>query len=107
MILTVAAVGVADAFLKKAAIGSSGWTGILKSPWLAAAIALYLFQIFFFTYVFASGFKLSLVSILQTGIYALVTLVAGILYFGETLTTLHVVGIGLTLIGVVLLNIQH
>ena len=104
LILAVSAVAVADAFLKKAATNSGGLIGALKSPWMLGAIFLYLFQIFFFTYLFVSGFKLSLVSILQTGLYALITLTAGLLFFGESLSAIQTIGIIVTLTGVVLLN---
>ena len=104
LIAAVSAVGLADVFLKKAAVGGTGLAGALKSPWFVGAIALYLFQIFVFTYVFVSGFKLSLVGILQTGLYALITLTAGVLFFSESLSAIQISGIVLTLVGVVLLN---
>ena len=104
LILAVSAVAIADAFLKKAATSGGGLIGALKSPWTIGAILLYLFQIFFFTYIFVSGLKLSLVSILQTGLYALITLTAGLLVFGKSLSAIQITGIIVTLAGVVLLN---
>lgn len=104
LILAVSAVAIADAFLKKAAAGESNLIAVLKSPWTLGAIALYLFQIFFFAYVFVAGYKLSLVAILQTGLYALITLGAGLFFFHESLTMIQIGGIVLTLAGVVLLN---
>ncbi|MBI4095083.1 MAG: hypothetical protein HY435_02745 [Candidatus Liptonbacteria bacterium] len=104
LILAVSAVAIADALLKKAAVGGGGFTEALKSPLMIGAILLYLFQIFFFTYIFVAGWKLSIVSILQTGLYALITLTAGVLFFGESLNTVQITAIVLTLTGVVLLN---
>ena len=103
LVLAVSAVAIADIFLKTAATKSS-FMQVLKSPWTIGAILLYLFQIFFFAYIFFAGYKLSLVAILQTGLYALVTLAAGFFFFRESLTMIQTVGIVLTLAGVILLN---
>ena len=103
LVLAVSAVGVADAFLKKASI-SGGLVAAIKSRWMLGAVILYLFQIFFFTYVFVAGFKLSVVSILQTGLYAIITLASGILFFQESLSTTQIIGIISTLVGVIILN---
>jgi uncharacterized membrane protein len=46
MILAVIAVAVGDVFLKKAAL-TGGFTRAMTSPWMAAAIVLYLYQIIF------------------------------------------------------------
>lgn len=104
VILAVSSVAIADIFLKKTqALGSM--SRALLSPWMAIAILLYVFQILFFTYLFISGAKLTHVGIMQTVLYALIVLGAGIFIFGETLTTIHTVGIIFALMGVVLLNI--
>ncbi len=103
LIAAVSAVAVADIFLKKAALGG-GLAAAFKSPWVIGAVFLYLFQVFFFLYLFVAGSKLSIVSILQTGLYALITLVAGVFLFNESLRAIQVAGIILTLAGVLLLN---
>lgn len=104
VILAVSSVAIADIFLKKTqALGSM--TKALMSPWMGIAVLLYLFQIFFFTYLFISGAKLTHIGIMQTVLYALIVLAAGIFMFGETLTTMHIVGVIFALIGVVLLNL--
>lgn len=105
LILAASAVSVADVFLKKAAPPGVGFAAALKSPWTIGAIGLYLFQIGFFLFAFVGGWKLTIVSILQIGLYALITLAAGILMFRETPSTIQIVAMVLTLIGVVLLNV--
>ena len=104
LIVAVTAVGIADVFLKKAAVAEVGFMASLRSPWMLAAIVLYLVQILLFTYIFEHGTKLSLVGIMQTGLYAIITLGAGILYFNETLTSVQIMGIIFTITGIILLN---
>jgi drug/metabolite transporter (DMT)-like permease len=103
IILAVMAVAVADVLLKKAALQSS-LKGALSSPWLLCAIALYLFQIGFFVIAFQSGWKLSIIGALQTALYALIVLAAGVLLYHENLTRLQVIGMLLAFGGVLLIN---
>jgi len=104
VVLAVSAVAIADIFLKKTqALGSMGKA--LTSPWMLGAIALYLFQIFFFTYLFMSGAKLSYIGVMQTALYAVIVLLGGILFFGESFTPLQIVGMVLALTGAVILNL--
>lgn len=103
IILAVAAVAIADAFLKKASSEGSLLRAI-QSPWMVGAVLLYLYQIFFFTYVFVAGWQLSLVGSLQTVFYALVVLCASIFYFRETLTLAQGLGVFLAISGVFLIN---
>jgi drug/metabolite transporter (DMT)-like permease len=103
LLVGVAAVAVADVCLKRAALPGS-LTQALRSPWLFAAIALYLMQVILFVVVFANGWKLSVVGIVQIALYAAVTLSAGVLLFGEVLSLKQVLGAGFALIGVVLLS---
>lgn len=105
VLIAVSAVGVADIFLKKATANDATFVEAMKSPWMLGAIFLYLLQIALFTYVFVSGAKLSLVGILQTGLYAAITLGAGVLYFNESISAIQTIGIVLTIGGVVLLNL--
>lgn len=105
VVLAVSAVAIADVFLKKTqSLGSMSQA--LMSPWMLGAIILYLFQIFFFTYLFMSGAKLTTIGIMQTVLYALIVLAAGIFLFGETLSVVQIVGIVLAIAGVIMLNIQ-
>ena len=104
LILAVSAVALADILLKKAA-GLESLTAALKSPWIFVAVALYLFQIFFFLYVFVHGADLIYVGVLQTALYAVIVVGAGFLIFGETLSFVHGVGIIFAIVGVILINI--
>ncbi len=103
ILLAVAAVALADVLLKKAA-GQGSLEAALRSPWLWGAIGLYLIQISLFTLAFLAGWKLSLLGALQTALYALIVLGAGVLVYHESLTRLQVTGIVLTLAGVLLIN---
>jgi len=103
IILAVVAVAVADVFLKKAAAHGS-MSGALRSPWLLSAIGLYLLQIALFTIAFMAGWKLSIIGALQTALYALIVLAAGVFLYNESLTRLQVVGILLSFSGVLLIN---
>ena len=105
ILLAVSSVAIADIFLKKAALHGNLWQA-LKSPWMAGAIGLYLFQIVFFTYAFVRGWELSLVGSLQTALYALIVLGAGIFLLQEKLTTVQLVGAILAAGGAVLINLK-
>jgi drug/metabolite transporter (DMT)-like permease len=103
IVLAVIAVAVADVLLKKAS--SQGNLGnALSSPWLFLAIGLYLLQICFFIVAFIAGWKLSIIGALQTALYALIVLAAGVLLYHESLTRLQMIGILLAFGGVVLIN---
>ncbi|MCL4302513.1 MAG: hypothetical protein KJ077_42885 [Anaerolineae bacterium] len=104
IILAVIAVAVADVLLKKASDEGSLHRAI-QSPWMVGAFLLYLFQILFFTYIFIAGWELSLVGSLQTVLYALVVLMAGIFVFRETLTLVQGVGVLFAVGGVILINL--
>ncbi len=99
----VIAVAIADVFLKKATLNSS-LDQVLRSPWLWCAVGLYLLQIGFFTYAFVAGWQLSHLGSLQTVLYALIVLAAGVLIYQETVTSVQVAGIVFAVIGVVLIT---
>jgi drug/metabolite transporter (DMT)-like permease len=99
----VLAVAIADVLLKKATEHGSLEYAV-RSPWLWGAVGLYLLQIGFFTFAFVSGWRLSLVGALQTTLYALVVLGAGVLFYRETVTPTQIVGMLLAIGGVVLIN---
>jgi drug/metabolite transporter (DMT)-like permease len=103
VVLAVIAVGVADVMLKRAAAHGT-LLEALHSPWLFMAVGLYLFQIGFFTIAFIAGWKLSIIGALQTALYALIVLAAGVFLYNEALTRLQVLGIFLAFSGVVLIN---
>jgi drug/metabolite transporter (DMT)-like permease len=104
IILAVIAVAITDALLKKASDQGSLHRAI-QSPWMIGALLLYLFQILFFTYMFVTGWELSLVGSLQTVFYAIVVLLAGIFIFRETLTLVQGLGVLFAVGGVILINL--
>ena len=103
LLIAVLAVAVADVCLKRATLSGS-LANAMRSPWTLAAIALYLIQVALFVVVFVQGWKLSVVSLIQTTLYAAVTLGAGVLLFGEALSSKQVVGLVFAIVGVVLLS---
>lgn len=103
LIIAVAAVAVADVCLKRAALPGS-LANALRSPWMLVAVILYLMQVVLFVVVFSNGWKLSAVGILQTALYAVITLSAGVLLFGEVLSLQQTVGVIFAFIGVLLLS---
>jgi len=105
MLLAVVAVAVADVLLKKAA-AHGNLKEALSSPWLLGAIILYFLQIGLFTIAFLADWKLSVVGALQTAFYTLMVLAAGVLLYNESLTRIQVLGILLTVSGVVLINLR-
>lgn len=105
IVLAVAAVAVGDVFLKKASLAGD-FTRAVGSPWMLFAVVLYLYQILFFTYVFVAGWRLSIVGMLQTVLYALIVLGAGVFYFKESLSAAQGLGMGLAFAGVLLMNLE-
>jgi drug/metabolite transporter (DMT)-like permease len=101
----VTSVAVADVFLKQATVHGS-WALTLRSPWLAGAVLLYLYQILFFTHVFLTGGRLSFVGSLQTVLYALIVVAAGVIVFQEELSRAQTLGIFLAIGGAVLINLD-
>jgi drug/metabolite transporter (DMT)-like permease len=103
IILAVIAVAIADVLLKRAAANGSVLVA-LRSPWMVTAIGLYLLQISLFTIAFIAGWKLSMIGALQTALYALIVLAAGVVLYHEHLSRTQVIGILLAFGGVVLIN---
>jgi drug/metabolite transporter (DMT)-like permease len=103
ILLAAMAVAVADVLLKKI-VAQGELRAALSSPWLVCAVALYLFQIGFFIIVFHAGWKLSIIGALQTALYALIVLAAGVWLFNESLTRMQIIGIVLAFSGVLLIN---
>jgi len=104
IILAAIAVAIADALIKKTSLSGSFLLAI-KSPWMIAVIGLYLLQIFFFIYVFMNNWDLGIVGNLQMVFFSLSVILLGFFAFGETLSTIQFLGIGLALVGVILMNL--
>lgn len=79
-------------------------TCAVSGPWFWGAVSLYLLQIGFFTAAFVSGWKLSVLGALQTALYAVIVLVAGVVLYRETLTPAQFIGMVLALGGVALIQ---
>ena len=105
ILLAVSAVAIADVFLKRAALEGS-FLGAVRNFWFLGAVALYLFQVAVFTWAFVSGWELSIVGILQTALYAVIVLGAGLLFFKEGLSAVQWIGVVLALSGAILLNFK-
>jgi len=104
LILAVSAVAIADVLLREAQpLGSL--SKALISPWVLGAVALYLFQIIIFTYLFVSGGHLLNVGLVQVVLYEFIVVIAAVVLFKETITTIEAVGAFFAVIGMVLLNL--
>jgi multidrug transporter EmrE-like cation transporter len=97
-------VGVADALLKRLTAAAGFW-GILRSPWMIAVIGLYIGQIVFFAYVFTKQWDLGVVGTTQVAFYAFTVVLTGLLLFGESLSLMRAVGIVVTVVGVLIVNL--
>ncbi len=103
ILAAVISVAVADILLKKAATHSNLLDAI-RSPWFAGAAGLYMLQVCFFMYAFISGWNLTNIGILQTALYAIIVLTAGVFFYNETFTRFQWAGIFIAMSGVVMIN---
>jgi len=101
--LAVISVAIGDVLLKRATARGDLLVA-LRSPWLLCAVGLYLLQIGLFTIAFIAGWKLTIIGALQTALYALIVLAAGVFLYDENLTRQQVIGILLAFSGVVLIH---
>lgn len=105
LIGSVLAIAVADVALKQAGVQSHTMKQLVINPWFLAAIVLYVVQVVGFGYLFISGAKLSSIGIVQTVLYALVVISSGFFIFSESISVIQGIGIGLSVAGVILMNI--
>lgn len=105
LLSAVTSVAVADVLLKKASLHGH-WGAALQSCWMVGALLLYLYQILFFTYVFMTGGTLSWIGGLQTALYALVVVGAGVFIYRETLSETQLLGVALAVAGAVLIHLK-
>lgn len=104
IILAGISVGVADALIKKVSLTGNFWSSFLN-PLMALILFLYLAQIALFIYTFRHNWNLGIVGNLQMVFYSLTVVIGGILFFGENISLIQSIGIGLALIGVILMNV--
>jgi drug/metabolite transporter (DMT)-like permease len=103
VIIAGVAVGIADALIKKTSLSENFWMAF-KNPWMVAIILLYVVQIGFFIYVFVHHWKLGIVGNLQMLFYSLTAVLIGYLIFKESLSVTQIIGIGLAIVAVFLIN---
>ncbi len=103
VILAGFAVAIADALIKKTSSQESFWQAF-KNPWMIAVVLLYFAQVAFFVYVFMNDWHLGIVGNLQMVIYSITVVLAGLLFFNESLSLTQGIGILLALLGVILMN---
>ncbi len=103
LIIAVGNIALADICIMKAA-GADRLVAALYSPWMAGAVALYLSQIVALTYFFVKGWEFGATSMLQLVIYALIVVIAAVVVFGESITPVRLLGIGLAVTGVLIVH---
>ena len=103
--VAVAAVAVADALAKKVGVTAGSFPVALKNPLMLAVAGLYLLQILIFTYVFFKKAELGAVGIIQTALYALIVIGAGVIFFKEEISLVQGVGMALAVVGVILTSL--
>lgn len=105
IVVAVVAVAVADVLTKKVAFNATSYAAALKNPLMIAVVALYLVQIGLFLYVFFRKAELGTVGIIQMALFAVIVVGSGMLFFGEHMTVVRAVGMGLAILGVVLVGL--
>ena len=103
ILAAVISVAIADILLKKAATHSNLLDAI-RSPWFAGGAGLCMLPVCFFMYAFISGWNLTNIGILQTALYAIIVLTAGVFFYNETFTRFQWAGIFIAMSGVVMIN---
>lgn len=101
---SVLAIAVADVVLKHAGTQSHTFKQMIVNPWFIAALILYSIQVIGFGYLFMTGARLTSIGVMQTVVYAIVVITSGVFVFSESVSIVQGVGIGLSVIGVVLIN---
>ena len=98
-------VGIADVLMKKAAVDSGSLTSALKNPLISAIIIFYALQIVIYTYVLVNKYELGVLGILQSLVYTLVVVSAGVVFFGEKFSLFQKIGMVFAVAGIILLNL--
>lgn len=104
IILAGVSVGIADALIKKITLTGSFWSAF-KNQWMIIILLLYLAQIIFFIFLFKQNWNLGIVGNIQIVFYSITIILSGLIIFGENISIIQGIGIGLALIGVVLMNL--
>ena len=96
-------VAAADALLKQMSASGGFYTAMLN-PWMIVVCLLYFIQILLALYVFIEKGNLAIFGNIFIVFYSVLTVVLGIILFGEHLTMWQGIGIALALAGAVLIN---
>lgn len=96
-------VGVADALIKKTAL-SGNFISAIKNPLFIVILLLYFVQVVLLIYIFTHNWNLGIVGNLQVVFYSITIILAGLLFFKETISWIQGIGIAMALIGVILMN---
>jgi len=104
LVLAGLTVGVADALIKKASL-TEGLLATFKDPLMLIIIPLYIAQVLFFIYVFKHNWSVGIAGNVQIVFYSLTVIISGFLIFGEKISPIQGVGVGLALTGIILMNL--
>lgn len=95
---------MADLLIKMSLGDIRGSLATINRPFFLAAIGLYIVQIAIITYIFSQERDISTVGALQISLYTVFTAIGGRLFFNEQMNIGQVIGIMLSLTGVVLVT---
>ncbi len=101
--LSAALIIGADALIKKVAIQGSFWPAFYD-PWMALAYLMYFVQILLAIGIFVNKGELAVYTNLFIVFYSLFGVMAGILFFKETLSSFQMAGVVFAIIAAILLN---
>ena len=104
IILAGISVGVADALIKKITL-TGNFSSAFKNPLMLVIILLYIVQIVFLAYILKNQWKLGIVGNLQMVFYSVTVILSGLIIFGEKISLVQWIGIGLALVGGILMNL--
>ena len=97
------AVGLSDAIIKKIAVAENFWLAF-KNPWMIIVALFYFLQIALFIYAFTHHWKLGIAGNLQMIFYSITMVLIGFFLFKENLSLIQMVGIGLSIVAIFLIN---
>src|SRR3989344_8220466 len=103
MFLSAFLIAVADALIKKTSVSGSFFSAVFN-PWMVLILALYFIQILLALYIFLNKGELAVYGNVFMVFYAILMVLFGVVFFGEQLSTLQILGIVLGLTGALLLN---
>ena len=103
ILTTALLIAVADSLIKQSATSGDFW-GVVLSPWMLGAFALYGIQILLTLYIFLNKGELAIYANLFVAFYSIFTVVIGVFVFKEHLSLVQGIGILVALLGVFLIH---